>query len=133
MSKISLTVLLAASLIVFSSFFAAKGDLVGTWRWVHIINTQSGETMDIEKGTMGMTKEVKTELKADDTYAEHKLRKEDDKVSTTTGTWKLEAEGTVLNLSTGEKERPARIIRLSGDTLTIAMRGHMQLVMVKEK
>ena len=117
--------ILSLSLIVFSSFIE-KEDLVGTWRWLYILNTQSGEKMSIEKLTMA--KEVKTEIKTDNTYLEYKTNSEN-KTSTTSGEWKLESDGT-LSMKPNDKWLPSKTIHLSSDTLTVQMMGPMHLVMI---
>jgi lipocalin-like protein len=127
------TMMMALAAMAFSllSFVIAdKKDLIGTWRWVHVKNTQSNETIPVEK--MTMSKEVKTSFKEDGTYAESKS-KDDGSVSTINGEWKLEEDGKVLSLKSSDKWRPAKIVQLSADSLIVEMRPAMQLVMVKEK
>jgi hypothetical protein len=135
MKKHSITMMtlaiLAFSLVSF--MVADQKELIGTWRWVHVKNAQTNETMDIEKLTMGMSKEVKTTFKEDGTYAENKSKADGSGVSTTTGEWKLEEDGRVLSMKTNDKWRPAKIVQFTKDSLVVEMRPSMQLVMVKEK
>ncbi len=133
MKKITSLTIVLLCIVTLSSFVITKKELVGTWRWLNIVNSQSGEKIDIQKMTMGMAKEMKMEFKDDNSYLEHKTNSEDGKISTTSGEWKLEVEGTVLNMKTNEKWRPSKIISFSSDTLIIEMRGPMHLVLVKEK
>lgn len=133
MRKFFLPLFAFASVLFLSSFLTDKKELLGTWRWVHVQNTSSGEIMDVGMLTMNMSKDVKTELKDDGSFIEHKVSAEDGSVSKNDGEWTLEENGTVIKMKMNEKWRSSKILKLTADTLLVEIRSPMNLLMVREK
>ena len=124
-------VLLAA--VGLGGFKPAPAEIVGSWKWVHVLNTASRQKLSVQDFTMGLGKDILTNFKADGSYAEAKTAASDNTVSTTSGEWKLEKNGTVLAMKPKEKWMQAKIIVSTADSLIVEMRPELQLVMVRVK
>lgn len=106
--------------------------LIGTWKWTTVFDAETNQDMGIDMLTMGMAAEIKTEFRKDNTYTESKLRKGTTEYSTTNGEWKLE-DNEILSLKMKEKWRPAKILKLSNDTLMLQINQKMHLLLIKQK
>lgn len=107
--------------------------ILGIWKWMKVINSETKEEAGIEMITMGMAKEVKTEFLKDGSYLEHKWREGKSEPSTIKGEWKLEADGKMLSMKPKENWMETPVILLTEDSLIIQMHPTMQLLMIKEK
>ena len=132
MKKTFSVLLIAIFSFGFLSFSITKQELLGTWRWIHVVNSNTGQKIGINELSMGMSKEVKVQFKEDNTYVELKTRNDDNSVSTTEGQWQLDKEGAILTMVSKGKSMPSKIVDFKNDTLVVEMRGSMNLVMVKE-
>ena len=133
MKKTFSVLLIAIFSFGFLSFSITKQELVGTWRWIHVLNSNTGQEMNVSELTMGMAKEVKTQFKDENTYVELTTNTEDNSVSTKEGQWELAKDGATLTMISKGKTLPSKIVSLRNDTLVVEMRSPMNLVMVKEK
>jgi hypothetical protein len=106
--------------------------LIGIWIWKTVIDAETNEDLGIDMITMGMTSEVKTEFKKDNTYIESKLRNGSTEYSNVNGEWKIEND-EILNLKAKDKWRPSKILKLSNDSLLLQMNPKMKLLMMRKK
>jgi hypothetical protein len=130
---VSITGLLLVIVALYGFNMQDKNQLIGSWRWLHVMNTATNEKVSIEKLTMGMTNNIKTTFKDDNTYTEDKTKLDGSGVSTTTGEWKLEDNDKILSMKSNDKWRPSKVILFTADSLIVEMRPSLQLVMTKEK
>lgn len=110
----------------------APEQLVGTWNWKTVIDPETGDDLGLDRLTMGLASEIKTEFKKDNNYVERKLKPGSTEYSTTNGEWKLE-EKDILSLKAKDKWRPATILKMSGDSLLLQMNPKMNILMIKQK
>ncbi len=108
-------------------------ELIGTWKWVHVTNSETKEILGLDMLTMGLAKEIKTEFKEDSTYVEYKNKLKGEGYAMTNGLWVIDSETKTLKSKAKDQWISSKIIYLTKDTLIIEMRKPMHLLMVKEK
>ena len=107
--------------------------LLGTWKWVHLINSETNEIAGLEQLTMGMAKEVKTEFKADSIYIEYKNTLNSNELSSNKGLWYYDKKNNALMMKPKDKWLSSKIVRFSKDTIVLEMMKPMNLLMIREK
>ncbi|MEI7979301.1 MAG: hypothetical protein WCI53_10690 [Bacteroidota bacterium] len=112
---------------------ATGNELIGTWKWIHVTNSETQQILGLDILTMGLAKEIKTEFKQDSTYVEYKNKLKGEGYAMINGLWGIISETKTLKMKAKDQWISSKIIYLTKDTLIIEIRKPMHLLMIKEK
>lgn len=120
-----------------SAFIRPNGytssQLLGTWNWVHMTDTEAEKVLSLSDMTMGLATKVQFEFKTDSIYFENKNKLNATSMISNSGKWYLDEQTGILYMSSKGKWNASQIIRLTADTMVLEMRKPLQLLLVREK